>query len=217
MIRVMLVDDHQLVRKGIKTLIEATGDLVVVGEAEDGHQAIRSATHLLPDVMVMDISMPGMNGIHVLEQMTALGLPTKVMFLTMHANRSMVRRALQCGAKGYLVKSAAIEELLIAIRAVNQGNTYLSPSISTIILADVFPKAAYTDTSLPIEQLSSRELEVFKLIVEGHTNKQTAGFLHISMKTVEKHRANVMTKLGVHDLVGLVRMAIKFDLISLDA
>ncbi len=216
MIRVMLADDHHLVRQGIRALIERADDMTVVGECDDGYQAVKLAEDLVPDVLVMDISMAGMNGIQAIEQIRTSGIPTQVLILSMHADRMLIHCALRSGARGYLLKSAVVEELLVAIRAANQGNSYLSPAISTSVLTEFLAATTDTDETMIFWQLSPREREVLKLVAEGCTNSEIATKLSISVKTVEKHRANVMTKLDVHDTAGLVRMALRFGLVFLD-
>lgn len=212
MIRVVIADDHHLVRQGIRALLERAGDITVVGEADDGQKAVELAEQLTPDVLVIDISMPRLNGIQATELLRQRGLATRVVILSVHNEPTLVRQALRHGATAYLLKDAVTEELLLAIRAANEGKNYLSPAISGDILAGYLS----TQHTSPLDQLSLREREVLKLIAEGHTNAEIAGLLHISAKTVEKHRANGMAKLNVHDLAGLIRAALKYGLIFLD-
>jgi DNA-binding NarL/FixJ family response regulator len=213
MIRVLIADDHTLVRQGIHALLEKAGDIQIVGEASDGRQALEAAERLKPDVLVIDISMPRLNGILALEHLRERGVPTRVVVLSMYSDETLVGQALLNGAKGYLLKDSVVEELLVAVRAASRGETYLSPAVSSLVVSE-YLSAKRRRT--PFEQLSVREREVLKLIVEGHTNQAVAHMLSLSIKTVEKHRTNIMSKLDVHDLPGLVRIALKNHLISLD-
>lgn len=216
MIRVILADDHNLVRQGLRALLDKSDDIDVIGEAVDGHEAIELALRLHPDVLVMDLAMPRLSGSQAVERVCAMGLSTRVIVLSMYSDETLVRQVLRNGAIGYLLKSSVMEELLFAIRAASRGETYLSPAISGAIIADylVFKKEA--DVSSPFERLTPREREVLQLICEGRTNNNIAQVLKISTKTVDKHRANVMSKLNVHDVARLVRVAIKHGLVFLD-
>ena len=212
MIRVVVADDHHLVRQGIRMLLEKAEDIEVVGEAEDGQEAVEMAERLTPNVLVMDISMPRLNGTQATERIHSRGLATQVVILSMHADETIVRQALRYGAKGYVLKRAVAEELLLAVRAANLGDTYLSPPIASSILA--FPDDS--EQADPLEQLTPRERQVLQLLAEGGTNRAIAQGLVISVKTVEKHRTNLMTKLQVRDLAGLVRIAVKLGLVSVE-
>jgi DNA-binding NarL/FixJ family response regulator len=216
MIRVLLADDHHLVRKGIRALLEKTDDIEVVGEAMDGEQAVEMAERLGPDVLIIDIGMPRLNGIQAIERICALGLNTQTIVLSMHSDESLVRQALRNGARGYLLKRSVTEELLLAVRAASQGETYLSPGVSEILLGDFLTLQSSAQEPTAFEQLTSREREVLQLIAEGHTNMSIARILDVSVKTVEKHRANLMNKLDTHDVAGLTRIALKHGLIFLD-
>lgn len=213
MIRVILAEDHHLVRQGIREIVEKAGDIRVVGEAEDGQHAIRLVKRLTPDVLVMDIGMPRLNGIEATDHIGALDVETRVVILSAHSDETLVRRALQCGAKGYVLKKSVTEELLLAIRAAGRGETYLSPAVSEYVVADFLAGHRVPEEPDPIERLTPREREVLQLIAEGYTNQQMAKAMSISVKTVEKHRANLMSKLDVHDVAGLTRLAIKHGLI----
>jgi DNA-binding NarL/FixJ family response regulator len=213
MIRVVIADDHTLVREGIRALLEKAGDIQIVGEASDGQEALETAERLMPDVLVIDVSMPRLSGILALEQLRARGVPTRVVILSMYSDETLVGQALLGGAKGYLLKDSLVEELLVAVRAASRGETFLSPKVSNLVVGE-YLSAKRMRT--PFDQLSAREREVLKLIAEGHTNQAIAHLLSLSIKTVEKHRTNIMSKLNVHDLPGLVRIAIKNHLISLD-
>jgi DNA-binding NarL/FixJ family response regulator len=216
MIRVLLADDHHLVRKGIRALLEKTEDIEVVGEAMDGEQAVEMTERLAPDVLVIDIGMPRLNGIQAIERVHALDLDTQAIVLSMHSDETLVRQALRNGAKGYLLKRSVTEELLLAVRAASQGETYLSPGISEILLGDYLTLQSRAQEPSAFEQLTPREREVLQLIAEGHTNMSIAQTLDVSVKTVEKHRANLMNKLDTHEVAGLTRIALKHGLIFLD-
>lgn len=207
--KLILADDHHLIRQGLRSLLEKSDDINIIAEAENGQEAVTLTERLKPDVLVMDIAMPRLNGIQAAEQIRGLGLKTQVVILSMHFDETLVRQALRSGVRGYLLKNSVVEELLLAIRAAGRGEIYLSPAISEIVVSDLMAG----QNASPFEQLSAREREVLKLIAEGATNKTIAEAMNISIKTVEKHRTNLMSKLNVHDLVGLVRIAIKHGLI----
>lgn len=213
MMKLILADDHHLVRQGLRSLLEKSYDIKIIAEAENGQEAVTLTERLTPDVLVMDIAMPRLNGIQAAEQIRSLGLKTQVVILSMHFDETLVRQALRSGVRGYLLKNSVVEELLLAIRAAGRGEIYLSPTISEIVVSDLMTGQGELKMVSPFEQLSAREREVLKLIAEGATNKTIAEAMNISIKTVEKHRTNLMSKLNVHDLVGLVRVAIKHGLI----
>ena len=214
MIKVVVADDHHLVRQGIRSLLEKADDITVVGEAEDGHAAVELVERLRPDVLVIDVAMPRMDGIQATEQVCALDGETQVVILSMHSDKTLVRRALRSGAKGYLLKRSVAEELLLAIRSASTREVYLSPGVSQSLVDDFLQLEA--DTPSLFEQLTPREREVLQLIAEGKTNRAIADTLCISVKTVEKHRSNLMSKMGVSDLASLLRVAIQKGLIFLD-
>ena len=215
MIRVAIADDHHLVRSGIRALLEKTDDIEVVGEAKDGRSAIRIIQETNPDVLVMDINMPDLNGIKALEEIQSLKLQTHVVILSMYSDDLVVRQALQFGAKGFILKASVTEELLLAIHAAQWGGTYLSPSISDKMY-DVLTVTSDSNQSNPGDFLTRREQELLKHISTGYTNKEIAEILHISVKTVERHRTNLMTKMNARNLVELIRMGVRYGLISLD-
>ena len=216
MIRVVIADDHNVVRQGIRVLLDKADDIEVVGEAGDGQSAIELVERLKPEVLVTDISMPRMNGTQTVERLRALRLPTRVVVLSMYSDEAIVLQALRSGARGYLLKNSLVEELLLAIRTAYRGEIYLSPVISSDLLNDLLENRGEVEVADPINRLSAREREVLQLIAEGHTNNEIGQMLNVSTKTVEKHRASLMSKLNVHDLVGLLRIAIKHGLIFLD-
>ncbi|MCI0725423.1 MAG: response regulator transcription factor [Chloroflexi bacterium] len=215
MIRVIIADDHHLVREGIRALLEKASGFDVVGEAEDGRDAVKLVQHLKPDVLVTDIAMPRLNGIQAVEQIRALDLPTHTVILSMYSDEILVRQALQNGARGFLLKGSFKEELLLAIQVVHRGATYLSPAVSETILSD-FTYPATHSLPHPISKLTPREHEVLQLISEGHTNAEIAQFMEVSIKTVERHRTSLMAKLDVHHVVELIRVALKHRLIVFD-
>lgn len=214
MIRVVVADDHHLVRQGIRALLQQTEDIEVIGEAATGQEAVEMAEKLQPHVIVMDISMPRLDGVQATERILALKQPCQVVILSMHADTAVVQHLLRRGVKGYLLKNALSEELLLAVRAASEGRVYLSPTISESVMTLLL--SPQRENSSLAEILSPREREVLQLIVEGYTNSAIAEALTISIKTVEKHRANVMTKLEVNDLPGLMRAAIKQGLVFIE-
>ena len=216
MIRVILADDHHLVRQGIRALLERADDIEVVGEAADGQEAIELVQRLAPDVLVMDIAMPRLTGTQATERLRALGVATQVVVLSMYSDETLVRRALRSGARGYLLKHSVTEELLVAIRATVRGEIYLSPAISASLLDEFLALQADSEERRPIDLLTPREREVLQLVAEGHTNTAIAQMMNVSVKTVEKHRASLMSKLNVHDVAGLTRIALKHGLIFID-
>jgi len=216
MIRIVIADDHQLVRQSIVSLIEKAEDMEVVGEAADGHETLNLVQGKRPDVAMVDIAMPLLNGIETTRRIQMLSVDTRVVILSMHSDEDVVRQALRCGASGYLLKRSVVEELLIAIRSANKGEIYLSPSIAQTVLSGFLQTESANESKAVLEQLSSREREILQLIVEGHTNQAAAEVLNISAKTVEKHRAILMKKLEVHNLPDLILLALKHRLAFLD-
>lgn len=207
MISIVIADDHHLVRKSIVSLIEKWDDMEVVGEAADGHETLRLVRQTRPDIVIVDIAMPLMNGIETTRQIQSLSVDTNVVILSVHSDKRVVRHSLRCGAKGYLLKKSFAEELMVAIRSVSQGEFYLSPSIAQTVLSEYLQTDSVSDSLTSIDSLSSREREIVQLIVEGHTNKDVAQILNISSRTVEKHRAALMKKLKVRSLPELILKA----------
>jgi len=216
MIRVVIADDHHLVRQGLRALLEKAEDIEVVGEAADGQDALEVVERLLPDVLVIDIAMPHLNGVEAVGRLRGLKVKTRALILSMYSDDTLVRQALRNGAKGYLLKRAVSEELLLAVRAVSRGDTFLSPEVTGPVLTPPVGASARVADLGPLDRLTSRERQVLQLIAEGHTNRAIATHLALSEKTVEKHRGHLMAKLAVHETAGLVRFAIKHGLISLD-
>jgi DNA-binding NarL/FixJ family response regulator len=215
-ISVFLADDHAVVRDGLKTLLEIEQSITVVGTASNGREAARQIIKLNPDVVIMDISMPELNGIEATRQIISERLETRVIILSMHATKEHIQRALQAGAKGYLLKESAGAEVVKAVRSVYAGNRYLGQPVSEILIDDYLngrQAEKYTD---PLDQLSGREREILQLVVEGNVSAKIADTLCLSPKTVETYRSRIMTKLNIRDIPGLVKFAIRNGLISLD-
>jgi DNA-binding NarL/FixJ family response regulator len=210
-VRVLLADDHTLVRAGIRGLLQGLQGVEVVGEAGEGQEALRLAQTLRPDVVLMDIGMPGLNGLEVAGRLATLDGSIRVIILSMHTSEEYVLRALRAGCAGYLLKDSAVAELEVAMRAVARGETYLSPAVSKRVVDDYVSRTGgVTD---PLDALTPRQREILQLAAEGHSSKEIAERLAISYRTVEAHRAQVMERLGVHDLPGLVRFAVRVGLI----
>jgi DNA-binding NarL/FixJ family response regulator len=212
MIRVLLADDHTLVRQGLSALLDRENDIEVVGQAANGQEAIDLVETLAPDVVVMDLSMPRMDGTQATERILGLKESPAIVILSIHSDSALAQQLVRRGVKGYLLKMSTAEELPLAIRAASRAELYLSPAITDAVintLIDPVDKASENVGDL----LSPREREVLQLVSEGYTNNSIAGALTISLKTVEKHRANLMAKLDVHDLPNLMRTAIKQGLI----
>ncbi|OFV94873.1 MAG: DNA-binding response regulator [Acidobacteria bacterium RIFCSPLOWO2_12_FULL_54_10] len=213
-IRILLADDHQIVRQGLRRIIEENPDMAVVGEANDGRQAIQMALDEKPDVIVMDLSMPQMNGIEAIRQITRR-LPTvKILVLSMYSEDSYVVQVLEAGAKGYLLKDSADAELVQAIQAVEGGKSFFSPLISRILLDEYVRQLQEKGGTDRFELLTEREREILQLIAEGKTSKEAAELLNISASTVDTHRAHIMEKLDLHNPYEVVLYAVRKGLIS---
>lgn len=214
-IRVGIVDDHHLVRAGIAALLKNEQDIEVVFEAADGVEALEMIRTLQPDVVLMDISMPTMGGIDATARIRETGTTARILVLTQYDHEEYIKRVMQAGASGYILKSAIADELLRGIRAVERGEQFFTPAVSRVMV-DSYIKSA-TGTGAPRSgHLTNREREILQMIAEGNTNQQIAQKLFISVRTVEFHRSNIIEKLGVHDTAGLVKKAIQMKLITLD-
>jgi len=207
-ITVILADDHTVVRQGLRALLEAEEDMSVVGEAENGRQAVQMIKRLQPDVVVMDIAMPTLNGLEATRQVSRDNPKCKVLVLSSYSDDEYVQQLTDAGAAGYLVKQTAAQDLVAAIREAKKGNAFFSPAISKRLLEQYRASIGQPPGQKKSPKLTPRELEVLQLIAEGYANKQIAGELFISIKTVEKHRQQLMNKLDIHDVAGLTRYAI---------
>ncbi len=213
-IRVLVVDDHAIVRDGLKAVLAYSGDVEVVGEAEDGIEAVVRATELLPDVILMDIAMPGQNGIVATKAVKAQLPSTRVLVLSQHEDKQYLMPLLDAGASGYISKRVPASELITAIRAVHRGETFLSPSLASSVLQEL-RQAGGNEASKEVA-LTPREIDVLKLVALGYTNQQIAQTLVLSLKTVDWHRTNLMAKLGAHNGVELTRYALRCHMVSVD-
>jgi DNA-binding NarL/FixJ family response regulator len=208
-IRILLADDHAVVRQGFRMILSSHPDLEIVGEAGNGREAVELAASLRPDVVVMDVAMPELNGIEATRRLTAENPHIRVVALSMHKDSVYVREILRAGARGYLLKDSVADDLVAAVRAVAGGEGYLSPAISNAVLDDY-----RKHVTNPIDLLSSREREVLQMLAEGKTNKEIAVTLNLSVYTVDAHRGRIMEKLNVHSISELVRFAVRNGLID---
>jgi DNA-binding NarL/FixJ family response regulator len=213
-IRVVLADDHALVRAGLRSLLQETPDIEVVAETGDGREALALLKTHRPHILCTDIRMPGLNGLELTARAAKDFPQVRVLILSMHTTEEYVHQALRAGAKGYLLKDSAPGELALAIRAVARGETYLTPSISKFVI-DNYLQRLNGETS-PLDSLTPRQREILQLIAEGHTTKEIARALDVGVKTVETHRAQLMDRLDIHDVAGLVRFAIRVGLVQPD-
>ena len=214
-IRILLADDHGIMREGLRSLLEKEPDIKVVGEAEDGRRALGLVSELLPDVVIMDISMPGLNGADATRRIVHQFPIVKVIALSMHSNRIFVVDMFKAGASGYVLKECLFDELVEAIRIVAAGDKYLSPKVAGVVVSD-YVKRLSGGAESPLETLTGREREVLQLIGEGKNTKQIALELHVSPKTIEASRRKIMEKLDAHSIAELVKMAIVGGLASLE-
>ncbi len=213
-IRVLIADDHSILREGIRALLENEPDMQVIGEAEDGHAAIQLTRELEPDVILMDIAMPRLNGLEAIQKIRKSFPHIHILVLTMHENEEYIRQILASGAMGYILKDAAFKDLLSAIRVVHKGEAVLSPAITRLVIEDYLRWGDLRPNNID-NGLSPREREVLQLIAEGYTNKEIAGILCISIKTVQAHRSNLMAKLDLHDRSELIKYAIRKKIIEI--
>lgn len=209
-IKVLLADDHTIVRNGIRSLLEGLADIEIVGEARDGAEALQKVKELAPDVLLMDIAMPGMTGIEAAVQVTKLYRKTRCLMLSMHQDEDYILKSVEAGASGYLLKDNTREEMLQALRAVAAGEKYFSPSVSHVIVTSYLQKVKGMLSPPPRKpRLSKQEKAILQFIVKGFSSRQIAAHLHLSVRTVENHRASMMKRLGVHNAVELVRRALQ--------
>ena len=214
-IKILLADDHKIIREGLRALIERQSDMEVAAEAEDGLETVKLARKLSPDIVIMDIGMPGMNGIDATRQIVAEGNNIRVIALSMHSDRRFVLQMLKAGASGYLLKDSAFEELVIAIHTIMKKQPYLSPKVTDVMVKEYLHNLSKNE-STAFSILTVREREVLQLIAEGKSTKQIASILNISVKTIETHRQQVMEKVGVHSIAELTKYAIREGLTSLE-
>ena len=208
-IRILLADDHTVVRQGFKMILQSQPDMEIAGEAGNGREAVELAESLQPDVVVMDVAMPELNGIEATRRLAASAPRVRVLALSMHKDSVYVREILRAGARGYLLKDSIDTDLLAAVRAVARGEGYLSPAVSDAVLNDY--RRHVTD---PVDLLSSREREILQMIAEGKTNKEIASILNLSVYTVDAHRGHIMDKLNLHSVNELVRFAVRKGMVD---
>jgi two-component system response regulator NreC len=204
-IRIFIVDDHALIRSGLRSLLEQQTGLIVVGDADDGAKALQKSFELQPDLVLMDISLPDMSGIEITRRMREILPDVMVLILTVHEDESLLRAAMRAGASGYVLKRAADAEILRAIQVVTQGDVYVHPSLTRLLLKEAAPRPAKSEKR--VEELTPREIEILRYLVRGYTNRQIAETLKLSPRTVEGHRANLSGKLGLRSRVELVNYA----------
>jgi len=214
-IRVVLAEDHTIVREGVRALLEGQPDIEVVGEVGDGRAAVDAVERLRPHVIVMDLGMPKLNGVDATREIRAKGGPTRVVVLSMYSGEEYVRPVIRAGASGFLLKGSGLSDLVAAIRAVASGDAFFSPEVAKVLLEDS-RSGPPAPASEPSDGLTRREREVLVLVAEGKSSPEIAKMLDLSVKTVEGHRGRIMAKLGVHNVAGLVRHAIKLGLVSAD-
>lgn len=206
-LRILLAEDHEIVRAGVRMLVNAQPDMAVVGEADDGEGAIRLAAELIPDVLVMDISMPGVNGLAAAKRIRQIGAKIKILTLTRHSDDGYLQQLLRAGVSGYILKQSAPSELIGAIRVVASGKSYLDPALTETVMGGYLRQTTAIESASKVE-ITARESEVLRLIALGHTNKEIAGRLELSVKTIEAHKANAIQKLGFASRIDIVRFAI---------
>jgi len=214
-IKVLLVDDHAIIREGLRSLLERQPEMEVIADTDDGRKAIELVQELLPNIVIMDISMPGLNGIEATRQITAEFPDVKVIALSIHSKRRFVADMLSAGATGYILKECLFDELVQAIKAVAAGGRYLSPRITDLVVSDYVKRLSATADS-PFEALTTREREVLQLVAEGKSTKQIALELHVSTKTIEANRRQIMEKLNIHNVAELTKYAVREGLTTLE-
>jgi DNA-binding NarL/FixJ family response regulator len=213
-IRIALADDHAVMRTGLRLVLERQADFAVVGEASDGREAVALVQRETPDVLVMDIGMPNLNGIEAARQVAATAPQVAVVILSMHSDEAYVLRALKAGARGYLLKESAESDLIAAIRAVHAGKAFFSPAVSRMLVEDYVRQLQDREIEDSYELLTTREREILQLVAEGKSNKEVAAVLNLSLYTIETHRGNLMEKLGLHTVPELILYAVRKGVIS---
>lgn len=216
-IKILVADDHNLVRQGIVALLNVESDMQVIGEASDGIEAVRLAKKFNPDIVIMDLSMPNLNGLEATHQIKRDASDVKVLILTQHENEEYVMQIIKAGASGYVLKTSVSDDLIKAIKEIQKGEKFFSPSISRMILDDYIKRTQGLQTENKAPELTHREKEVLQLIAEGRTNQEVARKLFISVRTVEFHRANIMHKLQLNDLASLIKYAIQKGIVQINS
>lgn len=217
MVQILIADDHDLIRKGIRALLEKQPDFEIVAEAKDGEEAFTQTLAHKPDILILDINMPKSSGIEVLQRLAEISSQTEIIILSLYSDESLLKRAVINGAKGYVLKNSAAEDLIAAIRMVAQHRTFFSQELLPLINWDAWMwEDQSTDWESNSQKLSAREIEICQYIARSYTNQSIAQVLGISVKTVEKHRANLMAKLGAHDIASLIKLAIRHGIVLLD-
>jgi DNA-binding NarL/FixJ family response regulator len=213
-IRVIVADDHTIIRSGLKALLDREPDIEVVAEAADGRQAVQKAQELLPEVVLLDIAMPNLNGIEAARQIAAKHERMGIIILSMHSDESYVLKALKAGARGYLLKDSSESDVMNAVRAVNAGKAYFSPEISRMMADDYLRQMQQRGVEDSYELLTSREREILQMLAEGKSNKDVANLLNLSLHTVETHRSNILQKLNLHSVPELILYAVRKGIVS---
>lgn len=214
-IKIILADDHTVLRKGLKSLLEQQDNFEIIGEAKDGHEAVKLVRDLAPDIAILDIGMPNMNGIIATENISAESPNTKVLALSMHSDHRFVTKMLQAGAKGYMLKDCAYEELVEAVNTIATGEIYISKAVSGLIIMDYINRMKEFSNTGEQGRLTKREKEILQMIAEGNNTSEIGKFLSVSVKTVETHRKNIMDKLNIHNIAELTKYAVREGLTSL--
>jgi DNA-binding NarL/FixJ family response regulator len=212
--RVLIADDHPLIRSGLRALLARESDFEVVGEAADGYQALELVEQLKPDVVMLDVSIPRLNGIDVAQKISEKTPSTRIIIVSIHSDEGYVLRALKAGAKGYLLKASPEGDILNAVRAVAAGQAYLSPEISRLLVEEYVREMRFRGVEDSYDLLSIREKEILQLLASGSTNRQVAELIHVSLATVETHRTNIFQKLGIHSLPELILYAVRKGLLT---
>ncbi len=211
---IVIAEDHRILREGLRSMLSSTNDFQIVGEADNGLEAIKCVDELKPDLLMIDLSMPKMNGLDAISEIKKRNPDTRVMVLTIHKEEEYIYESLKAGADGYLLKDATREELLLAVKIVLNGKTYISPEVSDKLVNGYLTGRKSTEVETSFERLTQREKQILKLIAEGNKNKKIGDYLYISVKTVEKHRANLMKKLDLHNASELTAFAIKKGMVT---